>query len=125
MPLSLTYLFCVAAGGALGSVLRACVGQWVSSGSPWATLFVNGMGSLVLGFSLAWVGTSAFGQKPLYGFIAIGFCGGLTTFSTFSYETLSLINAERYRVALLNVGASLAFSLFALWVGIKLSKLVA
>lgn len=80
---------------------------------PFGTLVVNVVGCLVIGFV---VGTS---WMPLLG---VGFCGGLTTYSTFSYETVKLLEAEKYRSALLNVVVSVVLGVGAAAIGLALAR---
>ncbi len=87
-------LLTVAAGGALGAVGRYLATGWVQELAgeffPWGTVAVNALGSLFLGFSLVWLqGTVASAEARQ--FIAIGFLGSFTTFSTFSYETAAML----------------------------------
>ncbi|RDI20289.1 fluoride efflux transporter CrcB [Lentzea flaviverrucosa] len=103
-------------GAALGAPTRYLLDRFVqsrhSSDFPWGTLTVNAVGCLLIGFV---VGTS---WMPLLG---VGFCGGLTTYSTFSYETVKLLEAEKYRAALLNVVVSVVLGVGAASVGLALA----
>ncbi|WP_460171877.1 fluoride efflux transporter CrcB [Thermus sp. FJN-A] len=108
----------VALGGALGSVLRYGLGAWVQGltgpGFPFSTLLVNALGSLFIGvvLRLSWEGALS-GEARL--FLAMGVLGGFTTFSTFSYETLALLQegevfrAAVYVLASVLLGLGLAF----------------
>lgn len=84
----------VALGGALGAVSRYLLGSWVQSMSggsfPWGTWTVNVLGSLLLGFAMVWL-TETLASAELRLFVAMGFLGSFTTFSTFSFETVELI----------------------------------
>jgi CrcB protein len=91
----------VLVAGALGSVLRYGVSRWIPGRFPWAVLVVNVVGSAIAGAVVA--GTSG-GIRLI---LVTGFCGGLTTFSTFSVESVQLVLAGRARAALLSVGANL------------------
>src|SRR3972149_1511878 len=87
--------FWVACGGALGSMARYTVSGWVQTATgslfPFGPLAVNVAGSLIIGFVLG-LGAGRFLISTEWRlFLATGFCGGFTTFSTFSYETLALI----------------------------------
>ena len=84
----------VALGGALGAVSRYLAGGWVQSMSgsafPWGTWTVNLVGSLAIGFTMVWLNqTLASAEVRL--FVAMGFLGSFTTFSTFSLETVELL----------------------------------
>lgn len=104
-------------GAALGAPCRYLLDRFVqsrhTSDFPWGTLTVNVAGCFLIGFV---VGTS---WMPLLG---VGFCGGLTTYSTFSYETVRLLEQERYRLALLNVVVSVALGVGAAAIGLALSR---
>jgi CrcB protein len=99
-------------GGIIGSVLRYWWSGWVASRFgetfPYGTLAVNATASLSIGFVLSYVAripdqTTVHSAKE---FLAIGICGGLSTFSSFSLQTLNLLMSRRWFSALLNVTAS-------------------
>jgi CrcB protein len=110
----------VLAGGGLGAALRYVLDQLVSGRRrgpfPWGTLLVNALGCLVLGAVAGAVRDSPAGDW-LLPLLATGLCGGLTTFSTFSFETFRLAEDGEWRRAGLNVLASLALGLVAVTVG--------
>lgn len=115
----------VAVAGAAGALARYGVGSAIGVRSfPWATLGINLTGSLVLGFVLAmsvereW---SAMTVAP----IAIGFLGAYTTFSTFSYETFTLVRTDRAVTALAYVAASLAGGVLAAAAGYVAARRIA
>jgi CrcB protein len=104
----------IALGGSIGAPMRYLVDASVSrhtrgSVMPWGTVTINVCGSALLG---ALVKLSA-GHSLLYALVAIGFCGAFTTFSTFTWETLALAEDGYGRLALANVGLSLALGLGA------------
>lgn len=113
----------IATGGALGAVLRYAVSGWAQAlgGTrfPWGTLVVNATGSFVLGFVMA--AALAHAGEGARAFLAIGLLGAFTTFSTFSYETLALVQVGDWALAGLNVAAHLGLGLGAallgLWAG--------
>jgi fluoride exporter len=110
----------VAAGSLIGSLARALVGiAFGALAFPWAVLFVNVTGSLVIGFyaSLTEPGGRFFAGTHQRQFVMIGICGGYTTFSAFSLETLRLAQAGRWGSAGANVGLSLIGWLVAVWLG--------
>ena len=119
-PAALLYA-CVAAGSVLGGVARYLVSLVILSGSPlpWATLFVNVTGSFIIGFYAALSGPDGrlLAGAPQRQFVMTGFCGGYTTFSTFSLETFRLLQAGDVRAALANIAASIGASLLAVWLG--------
>lgn len=111
----------VAVGGALGSVARYLIGAFiqgrVSIGLPVGTLVINVAGSLLLGFFMALgLETTAFTPEVRF-FLTTGFCGGFTTFSTFSYETYRLLEDGEYRTAGIYAAASVVLSIFACALG--------
>ncbi|MDX2222757.1 MAG: CrcB family protein [Rhodospirillaceae bacterium] len=120
-----TYLI-IALGSALGGAARHAVGQWaliwLGAGFPWGTLIVNATGSLAIGAIAA---LAAGDSGPAMGettrlFLAVGVCGGFTTFSAFSLQTLNLIEAGALAAAAANIVGSVALCLVAVWAGYQL-----
>lgn len=115
----------VAIGSGLGGVLRYLVPCWIGAakGFPWATLTVNVVGSLLIGlFSglLARHGGSS--AESIRAFAVVGFCGGFTTFSTFSNETFRLIESNQWPSAVAYVSLSILAGLAAVFGGYLISK---
>ena len=83
-------------GGGAGSVLRYLVGLWFGSAAfPWATFAVNAVGSLAIGLFGSWA--ARFGwSEALRLSLTTGLCGGFTTFSTFSKESIALAESGRW-----------------------------
>lgn len=113
----------VALGSVIGAVLRALASlallQHFGPDFPWGTLFVNVTGSFVIGFYAAWTGPDG---RMIVGprqrqFVMTGICGGYTTFSAFSLETLQLLQSGHLPAAGLNVGLSVVTWLVAAWLG--------
>ncbi|MFI6920253.1 fluoride efflux transporter CrcB [Nonomuraea spiralis] len=119
----MTTLLLVALGAAVGAPARYLVDRAVQarhdSQFPWGTFTVNVAGSALLGFLLA-LPTSD-GMRALLG---TGLCGALTTYSTFGYETLRLLQNGARTYAALNAAASVAAGLGAAWCGIALAQAV-
>jgi CrcB protein len=116
---------CVAAGSVIGSVLRWLIGLAL----PWATLFVNISGSFAIGFFAAMTapgGRWFVGPRARH-FFMTGFCGGYTTFSMFSLETLGMLQQGKLAMAAGYVMLSLIAWLGAAWAGdalaMKLNRL--
>jgi len=111
----------VFAGAVVGAPLRYLTDRAVQSRHsglfPWGTLGVNVVGCLVLG-ALAGVGSAL--PTPAMALLGTGFCGALTTYSTFSYETLRLVEEDVYLHAVLNVLVSVAAGLGAVYLGYAL-----
>jgi len=113
----------VGAGSFLGGIGRYLVTFLVrpmGGGFPWATFFVNIAGSLFIG--LLW---GALSRQPQLSstislFLMVGFCGGFTTFSTFSKESLTLLQSGNYTTLLLYVLSSIVLGLLAVALGYKL-----
>lgn len=115
----------IAFGGAAGTVARAAVEEAWQTGAtdfPWATFVVNLAGSLLLGLLVAGLERSAPSRYPRT-LLGTGFCGGFTTFSTFSVETDSLVRAGRSGIAVVYAIVSTAGGLLALWVGARFARL--
>ena len=110
-----------AVGGASRFALSTFVQQRASSAFPFGTLIVNITGSLILGFVLRYALASPSVSAEMRALLTTGFCGGYTTFSTFSYETIKLIEDGDYRQAGGYVLASVVLSLIAIFVGILLA----
>jgi CrcB protein len=99
----------ISTGGALGAVLRYSISQLLNdSVFPWSTLVVNAVGSFVLAIVL-FAGTNS----ELEVLVGVGFCGAFTTFSSFSYQTVSLWERGKRRHAILNAVGNIVISLTA------------
>jgi fluoride exporter len=113
----------VSLGGALGAPSRYFAGTFVTnhwgSGFPWATLVINLTGCLALGFFLTAITERVAVRASLRLLIATGFLGAYTTFSTFSYETVHLIQTGHLARALVYAGVSLIGGLIAVLLGVE------
>jgi CrcB protein len=112
-------------GGGVGANARYWLGQFVApyqtARFPWATFAINVSGSLVLGFLAALFRKHPDASVRLwYVLLGTGFCGGFTTFSTFSLETLELMQEGRPWVAAGYVLGSVAAGVFGVWLALKL-----
>lgn len=116
----------VALGGALGSVGRFLLGPLVQrafgASFPVGTLVINIFGSLLLGFIAGLAITDGLVSANARAFLAVGLCGGFTTFSAFSLETLSLAEGGQRGTALLYVVASVLLSVTATWIGMVVAR---
>lgn len=118
----------VGSGGFIGSVARYLVSKFIQdstlSSFPNGTLFVNVLGSLILGFL---VGIAIKNPSFSLGWrliLMVGFCGGFTTFSTFTSENLKLLQDGQFFFVLLYTGLSILLGFTAVYLGYVLSKLV-
>lgn len=108
----------VAVGGAAGTLLRLAVARALPSGNaafPWDTLLVNLFGSLLIGFIVVTAVERLAPSRYFRPLIGTGFCGGLTTFSTFAVEIILLIRAGR-------IGMAALYALVSLVAGIGLAR---
>ena len=103
MSLSALVILGSALGGLARYWLAIVVGAWLGPGFPWGTLLINVLGSLVIG--LAGSATDAREHAAFRAFLMVGVCGGFTTFSSFSLQTLELMQNGREGSALLYVGS--------------------
>jgi fluoride exporter len=118
-------LVAVAAGGALGTVARyelALADPLGPSRFPWATFLVNVVGSFVLGATLTALVANGPGASWLRSFVGVGFCGGLTTFSTWMVESVLLTRAGDAGIAVLYLAVSLAAGFLAVVGGAALAR---
>ena len=115
----------ISAGAIVGANLRYFVGQsaarFLSSSLPYGTLFINVTGSLVLGFFMIWTTERVLLDPRWRLLIAIGFCGGYTTFSSFAYETFALLEQGRWAASALNV----VFTNVLCWAGVVVGAMLA
>ena len=117
----MTYLW-VAVGSAIGGVARYSLTRWTlgwSGSFPWGTILVNVLGAFVIGFFGTWTlasGRFAVSESTRI-FVMVGFCGGFTTFSSFSLQTFDLLRSGAWGRALINVLLSVALCLAAVIAG--------
>lgn len=116
-----TYIL-VACGGALGSVGRYWLANVIESrvggNFPWGTLVVNVSGSFAIGFLAAFVGSAGLLGAPGFRlFFMVGVCGGYTTFSSFSLQTLNLLRDGEWLNAGGNIVLSVMLCLIGVWLG--------
>lgn len=116
----------ISLAGSLGAVLRFMIDGHIKHtyrhGFPWATLLINTTGSLLLGMVTGFL-ISHRGFASNGAIIGIGFCGGYTTFSTASFETVRLLEQHRYRHASLQAIGGLVASVLAAAVGLFIGQL--
>ncbi len=119
----------IALGGAFGAVLRFFIStgvyQWLGRGFPYGTLAVNVLGSFLIGLmTVALILERVVLSMEYRSAILVGLFGSLTTFSTFSLETLNLIEQGQFGKASLNVLISVFVCILAVWIGLSVGKLL-
>jgi len=121
----------IALGGALGSLARWWVSETLAlatgPGFPWGTLLVNVTGSFVIGAAAggSWNDVRLIETDTVRYFVMVGLCGGYTTFSAFSLQTVGMLQAGDVGRAGVNVLASVAACLVATWAGYALAAALA
>lgn len=117
----------VALGSAIGGVARYLISELVQTrigpSFPGGTLTVNVTGSFVLGMLIRVLATSAVSMEAR-AFLTIGVCGGYTTFSTFSYEAMAMVERGDHVRAAAYVTASVGLSMAAVWLGFLAARAV-
>ena len=110
-------------GAGLGGVTRYGISRWMMTPSadfPWATLFINVTGSFLITFLIGWMHTKGMSIQR-QDFVAAGFCGGFTTFSTFSVETLRMVESGHPQRAFAYVALSVVLGLLAALFGLRVA----
>lgn len=117
----------IAIGSALGGMARyGCSGVaavLIGETFPWGTLIVNVAGSFIIGFfaTLTGPGGRVFVSSAASQFVMLGFCGGFTTFSSFSLQTLNLLQDGEWLRAGGNIAGSVTLCMIAVWAGYLLA----
>ena len=117
----------IAVGSALGGMARYwCSGiaaRLIGETFPWGTIIVNIIGSFIIGFFATLTGPDGriFADTLTRQFVMIGFCGGYTTFSSFSLQTLALVQDGEWLLASANIALSVIACLLAVWAGYALA----
>jgi CrcB protein len=121
------YLF-VTLGSGIGGLLRFVISDFLykysSSLFPYGTLTVNVVGSFLLGLIIFYLDSLKLISAEMRLFLTIGLCGGLTTFSTFSYETVKLIQDSQYLIAGTNILLNVFVTILAVLLAAFISKLL-
>lgn len=123
--MSFSALLFVAIGGAAGASLRFSLSFLMVSlfgkGFPYGTLLVNIIGSFLLGLLFSVIEHGIVREMPWHPLIGVGFIGALTTFSTFSIDTLLMLQNGDWQKAILNVFLNVLVCLGAVWLGMQLA----
>jgi fluoride exporter len=113
---------CIASGGGIGALSRFALGGWIQARTvgdfPAGTLLVNLSGCLVFGLLYGWLGAGI--SQQLRGLLFTGMLGGFTTFSTFGFETVNLLQRGQQGTALIYLAASIVGGLLAAWLGLTI-----
>lgn len=112
-------------GGGLGSVCRYLISEIVffkKFNFPYPTLVTNLIGCLLIGLALGWSIKNSNTDSSFVIMFTIGFCGGFTTFSSFSQESLVLINNSHYNYLFFYVLSSVLIGILSVFIGLKISK---
>jgi CrcB protein len=125
MKLLVQYL-AVAGGGAVGAVLRLVVaqvsGRCFGTSFPIGTLIINLSGSMFLGWFLTIISGRVIVSDTVRLAVGVGFVGAYTTFSTFMYESNSLLESGSGNKALLNLIGSVVLGMAAVWAGVRIGS---
>ena len=117
----------IAIGGAIGACLRFALSEWMlhlfGRAFPFGTLLVNILGSFVIGLLYGLLITEQITPNPWRIFIGIGVLGAFTTFSTFSMDTVLLLQQGDWQKAVANVVLNLVLCLTLAWLGLKLGSM--
>ncbi len=115
--------FGAAAGGALRYWLSNYTYKFLPTTFPYGTLVVNIVGSFLLGIIMFYFDQKELISSQLRIFLAIGFCGGFTTFSSFSFETLNLFRDSQVGLGLLNIALNISLCLIGVYLAYLISKI--
>ena len=118
----------ITAGAVVGANLRYAVSRWsarhISASLPWGTFLINVSGSFLLGFFLVWISERVLVDPRWRSLVAIGFCGSYTTFSSYSFETFTLLEQGHYGMAAANFAANNLLALAGVIAGAMLARAV-
>ena len=109
-------------GGGIGSICRYSIARWMNTyegAFPVATFIANAISCIALGMLVAYYLKNGIDQNMRL-LLVTGFCGGFSTFSTFSYETFDLLQSGDYMNAFANIALSLFVCLFCIFLGMKI-----
>ena len=126
--LFVNYAFLVFIGGGVGATARywlsGTVYRWANTSFPYGTITVNVIGCFVIGFLMTSLEERFLATPAMRVFLTIGILGGFTTFSTFSFETIKMIEDSQFQYAIVNIGMTLATCLSGTYVGTIFGRLI-
>ena len=118
----------ISLGAVVGANLRFAVNRlamkYLSASVPYGTLIVNVTGSFVLGFFLVWTSERVLADPRWRPLVAVGFCGAYTTFSSYGYETVALLEKGHYGLAATNFLSNNIASLLAIVAGMSVARTI-
>ena len=121
-------LTAVAIGGAAGAVMRwlmaGAVQRWAGGAFPWGTFAVNALGSFLLGFLFVWLIERSTASELVRLALTVGMLGAFTTFSTYSLESIRLLQEGALGMAAANVMGQVVVCLLLTWLGIQLARTI-
>lgn len=114
----------VGLGGALGAIGRYLLGLLtITKDFPYITFGINFLGAILIGIITGYIDKNMLVSKNLILFLKIGLCGGFTTFSTFSLETLTLLENNKYMIAGVYIFSSVFLCILGVYLGKQITKL--
>lgn len=124
----LNQMAAVAAGGAAGAVMRwlmaGAVQRWAGGAFPWGTFAVNAIGSFLLGFLFVWLIERSTASELVRMALTVGMLGAFTTFSTYSLESVRLLQEGALGMAAANVFGQVFVCLVLTWLGIQIARAI-
>jgi len=121
-------LAAIAIGGAAGAVMRWLVAsgiqRMVGGAFPWGTFAVNALGSFLLGFLFVWLIERSTAGELVRLAITVGFMGAFTTFSTYSLESVRLLQEGAFSIAFGNIFGQVLLCLLLTWLGIQIARIL-
>ena len=118
--------FSIALGGALGALTRYKISVFFASNYisviPWGTIFANVLGSFLMGVLFIFLQEKLYQYETIRGLLAVGFLGAMTTFSSFSIETLNLLQKGEYLSAFGYILGSVGLCLLAALIGVQITR---
>ena len=118
----------IAVGGAIGALARFAVGSYVGNRMgarfPYGTMLINLSGSFLIGMVMTIIAERASVNRNLVYLVPIGFIGAYTTFSTFEFETLRLVQDGQMFAAFTNIGLSVLVGFAMVWLGVVAGRML-